>query len=217
MKLLLVDVDYTLYPKDTGPFRQVNQRIEDYVASSLGMEKNRVKLLRSDYIREFGSTLGGMMHNHNTDPYDFIKDVHDVPVEEMLSEDERLKEALSDVSLSMVAFTNGSRDYASRVLSALGVKEYFTDIFSIEDMDFIPKPLAEPYEKVIEKYGCEPSEVIFVDDRADNVRTAQSQGMHGILLGLDAGSDAEAYIQSIYELPDAVERLTSLYGSKGRQ
>lgn len=216
MKLMLVDVDYTLYPKDTGPFTHVNQRIEDYVAASLGMEKGRVRLLRSDYIREFGSTLGGMMHHHNTDPYDFIKDVHDVPVEEILSEDERLIEALSAVSLPMIVFTNGSRDYASRVLGALGVKEYFMDIFSIEDMAFIPKPLAEPYEKVIERYGCDPSDVICVDDRADNVRTAQSLGMHGILLGMDAGADAETYIQSIYELPDAVERLLSLYGSRRR-
>jgi putative hydrolase of the HAD superfamily len=102
------------------------------------------------------------------------------------------------------------------VLNALGVKEYFVDIFSIEDMDFIPKPLAAPYEKVVEKYGCEPSEVIFVDDRADNVETAQSLGMHGILLGIDPGVDAEMYIQNIYELPDAVERLTGLYGSRRR-
>ncbi|HEY9162527.1 MAG TPA: pyrimidine 5'-nucleotidase [Desulfomonilia bacterium] len=216
MKLILVDVDYTLYPKGTGPFRHVNQRIEDYVMSSLSMEREHVKLLRNDYIRNFGSTLGGMMRNHNTDPYDFIRNVHDVPVEDILFEDEMLKEALSAISLPMIAFTNASRDYASRVLNALGVKEYFVDIFSIEDMDFIPKPLAAPYEKVVERYGCEPSEVIFVDDRADNVETAQSLGMHGILLGIDPGVDAEMYIQNIYELPDAVERLTGLYGSRRR-
>jgi putative hydrolase of the HAD superfamily len=216
MKLILVDVDYTLYPKGTGPFKHVNQRIEDYVMSSLRMEREHVKLLRNDYIRNFGSTLGGMMRNHNTDPYDFIRNVHDVPVEDILFEDEMLKEALSAISLPMIAFTNASRDYASRVLNALGVKEYFVDIFSIEDMDFIPKPLAAPYEKVVEKYGCEPSEVIFVDDRADNVETAQSLGMHGILLGIDPGVDAEMYIQNIYELPDAVERLTGLYGSRRR-
>ncbi len=216
MKLILVDVDYTLYPKGTGPFKHVNQRIENYVMSSLSMEREHVKLLRTDYIKTFGSTLGGMMRNHNTDPFDFIRDVHDVPVEDILGEDDRLKEALSAISLPMIAFTNGSRDYASRVLNALGVKEYFLDIFSIEDMDFIPKPLPAPYEKIIERYGCEPSEVIFIDDRADNVETAQSLGMHGILLGIDPGVDAEMYIQNIYELPDAVERLTGLYGSRRR-
>jgi putative hydrolase of the HAD superfamily len=216
MKLILVDVDYTLYPKGTGPFKQVNQRIEDYVMSSLSMERDHVKFLRNDYIKNFGSTLGGMMHHHNTDPYEFIRDVHDVPVEDILEEDDRLKEALSAISLPMVAFTNGSRAYALRVLNALGVKEYFMDIFSIEDMDFIPKPLTAPYEKVVEKYGCEPSEVIFIDDRTENVETAQALGMHSILLGIDPDVDAEMYIQNIYELPDAVERLTSLYGSRRR-
>jgi putative hydrolase of the HAD superfamily len=216
MKLILVDVDYTLYPKGTGPFTHVNQRIEDYVMSSLGVERDHVRLLRNDYIKSFGSTLGGMMHYHKTDPYDFIKDVHDVPVEDILKEDDRLKEVLSMISLPMVAFTNGSRVYALRVLNALGIKEYFMDIFSIEDMDFIPKPLAAPYEKVVEKYGCESYEVVFVDDRAENVETAQALGMHGILLGVDTGTDAEAYIQNIYELPDAIERLASLYGSRRR-
>jgi putative hydrolase of the HAD superfamily len=211
MKLLLTDVDFTLYPKGTGPFAEVNLKIEEYVMQQLGISREQARHLRKEYIGSFGSTLGGMMHNHGVDPHDFLKTVHDVPVEEMLKEDDRLKEALSEVSIPMVAFSNGSREYVGRILNALGVESYFTDIFAIEDMEFIPKPLSNPFELVVEKYGFSPFELILADDRADNIETAFMLGIHGILVGYDADSNAEIVIPDIYQLPDAVDRLISQY------
>jgi len=211
MKLLLTDVDFTLYPKGTGPFAQVNQKIEEYVMKYLGISREQAMHLRKEYIDSFGSTLGGMMHHHGADPHDFIKAVHDVPVEEMLKEDDRLKEALSEVSIPMVAFSNGSKQYVGRILDALGVKDFFMDIFAIEDMEFIPKPLSNPFELAVEKYGYSPFELILADDRADNIETAFMLGMHGILVGHEADTNAEVVIPDIYQLPDAVDRLISQY------
>ena len=217
MKLVLVDVDFTLYPKGTGPFALVSERIEDYVMSVLGISREQTRLLRKEYISDFGSTLGGMMHHHKVNPFDFIRHVHDVPVESLLEKDVRLQEALSRVSLPMVAFSNGSRPYVERILGALGIGEFFQEIFSIEDMDFIPKPLPGPFEKVLMRYGYSPFELILVDDRADNIETAASLGMHGILVGAGADCDAEMFISSIYELPEAVERMMSQYRSGGNK
>lgn len=216
MKLLLLDVDFTLYPKGTGPFAQVNQKIEDFVATQLGILNDEAKKLRKEYIAAFGSTLGGMMHHHKINPYEFIEVVHDVPVEDMLKPDIRLAETLSSINLPMVAFSNGSKQYVGRILKALGVSDYFMDIFAIEDMDFIPKPLAPPFEKVMAKYGYSPYELILADDRADNIETASMLGIHGILVGIDTDVDAEMYISDIYELPEAVGRLVSMYETRRR-
>ncbi|MCQ2064937.1 MAG: HAD family phosphatase [Bacteroidaceae bacterium] len=45
----------------------------------------------------------------------------------------------------------------------------------------LAKPDPAIYRLLMDRYGLEPSECVFVDDRTDNVNAAVSLGMHGIL------------------------------------
>ncbi len=43
------------------------------------------------------------------------------------------------------------------------------------------KPNREIYEKLIEKLGCHPKEILFIDDKEKNVKAAISLGINGIV------------------------------------
>ncbi len=203
-KLILVDVDDTLYPKGTGPFPHVNRRIDDYVMARCSLGIDEAKELRRRYIRSYGSTLGGLMKHYGVDPDHYLKAVHDVPVEDLLKQDLQLKRTLSGIENEMVVFSNGSAEYVKRVLKALGVSDLFRDLFTIEFMDFIPKPREYPYRKAIELYGRRPEECVLVDDRVPNIRTALGMGMGRVVVGSDSPAEGVRAIPDIYAIEQAV-------------
>ncbi len=203
-KLILVDVDDTLYPKGTGPFPHVNRRIDDYVMARCRVGIGEAKELRRRYIHSYGSTLGGLMKHYGVDPDHYLKAVHDVPVEDLLKQDLRLKKILSGIQSEMVVFSNGSVEYVKRVLKALGVSEMFGDLFTIEFMDYIPKPREYPYRKVVELYGRRPEECVLVDDRIPNIRTAFDMGMGTVVVGSDSPAEGVRAIPDIYAIEQAV-------------
>jgi putative hydrolase of the HAD superfamily len=204
VKVILVDVDDTLYPKDTGPFTHVSRLIEEYVVTWCRTDPAGAKELRRQYIHLYGSTLGGLMRHHGADPGHYLKFVHDVPVEELLSRDDRLAATLEGIGHEMVIFSNGSRDYVERVLAALGISRFFRDLFTIEFMDYIPKPLEYPYRKVMELYGKSPGDFILVDDREPNIRTARALGMRTVLVGGDQDDQDTLIIPDIYAISEII-------------
>ena len=51
------------------------------------------------------------------------------------------------------------------------------------------KPKVSFFEKVVAKLGCDPSSVLFFDDRAENVEAARQAGIHAtVFLGADGAS-----------------------------
>lgn len=206
MTTVLLDVDDTLYPKGRGPFVHVNHRIDRYVAAACHVDFDQARALRRTYIGEYGSTLQGLMRHYGTDPAHYLRDVHDVPVEEMLTRDGRLRETLLCLRGTLVAFTNGSFDYACRILKALGIDDVVTDLFSIEYMDFVPKPLPWAYRKVMQQYGRAPGDYLVVDDSIPNVRTARRLGMAAVIVGSEDPEGFVLSVPSIYDIPRVVNQ-----------
>lgn len=60
------------------------------------------------------------------------------------------------------------------------------------------KPEPEYYAKVIRGLAVDPSEIVFIDDRPENVAGAEGAGMRGVLF-----RDAETLQQTLHELPGA--------------
>ena len=112
------------------------------------------------------------MKHHGVDPDHYLREVHDVPVGELLGPDRRLRETLKKIPHERVVFSNGSGEYVTRVLDALDIADLFSDLITIEYMDFIPKPYPYPYQKIMELYGKSPEECVVVDDRMPNIHTA---------------------------------------------
>lgn len=200
MKTLLLDIDETVYPKNQGPIVLVNKRIENYVMSCCNIRQDEARALRREYAARYGFTMGGLMRHYGVDPHKYLKDVHDVPVEDLLGPDTRLRKVLSELPMDVIAFSNAPREYVMRVLKALGVADLFSDLFTLEFMDFVPKPKSYPYKKALQQYTRLADECVVVDNHPANVKTAIDLGMKGVLVGDDDGMGAFFTIPDIYAI-----------------
>ena len=64
------------------------------------------------------------------------------------------------------------------------------DVFVSSDIK-LAKPFPEIYLFALNKIGAKPKETVFIDDNAENVKSAESLGIHTILFeGLDALKDS---------------------------
>ena len=76
-----------------------------------------------------------------------------------------------------IIFTNGPKKHALNVTRKIGIDQYFDDIFDIVDSNFVPKPIMEPYKKLVEKHKIDPNLCVFVEDIARNLKPAYEMGM----------------------------------------
>ena len=67
----IFDLDNTLYPPEARLFDQIEHRMENWIIARLGVSQDRAKTLRSSYWQEHGTTLAGLMAEHDIDPWDF--------------------------------------------------------------------------------------------------------------------------------------------------
>ncbi len=183
MKVIIFDLDNTLYPDELGVFPLIDARINAYMAHRLEIPEDDVDRLRRSYWKLYGATLQGLILHHMADPEDFLHFVHDIDLIPVLRPDLMLNQALSSLQMRKVVFTNASREHALKVLDTLGVQEQFEHIFDIRTADYRPKPHKEPYLKVLDSLKLNGSECVMVDDLPDNLKTAKELGMYTVLIG----------------------------------
>jgi putative hydrolase of the HAD superfamily len=204
---VIFDLDNTLYPPSRGVVERVNDRINRFMIERLGFAPDVALELRARYRDQHGTTLNGLMLHHEIQPDDYLDDVHTIAVEELLEADAALDAMLATIPQRKVIFTNGSAAHAERVLACLGVRAHFADVFSLEHVAYVPKPERAAFETVLTRLGAAAADCVFLDDRADNLATARALGMRTVLVGGVGGSDDDAVIASIMDLPSLLATL----------
>ena len=204
----LFDLDNTLYPPENGLFGAVDARINEFLATHLGVSGSAADELRRRYHDEYGITLVGLMEEHDTEPHHYLDFVHHVPVADYLDPDPGLRELIGGLPGRRSIFTNGSRRHALAVIAALGLGGLFEEIFDIVALGFQPKPSPATYHTVLERLGAEPSRAILLDDLARNLAPAREIGMRTVLVGPSTPSPAADYcIRTIQDLPTILPKL----------
>ena len=64
---------------------------------------------------------------------------------------QNLIKVLSSITGQKILYTNAPRAYTDRVLEICKIEDYFNEIFSIEDSNFLAKPSAIPPRELLEK------------------------------------------------------------------
>ena len=72
----IFDLDNTLYSAETGIFDQIDQLMGKFISKHLNLEMPEAKKLQKEYFKEHGTTLRGLMDNHNINPELFLNEVH---------------------------------------------------------------------------------------------------------------------------------------------
>ncbi len=206
--LFIFDLDNTLYPPEVLLWKRVDERIETYVQTKLGLPPQEARRLRKSFLREFGTTLLGLMHHHDVSPDEYLEYVHDVPIEEIVPRRPELREMLSALPGRKVVFTNGSEEYARRVLAALGVEDRMDRVFGIRFMEYIAKPSPIPYRKLLDATGARPRMSLFCEDVRENLAPAKALGIYTVWIGgREDGDAAHAVLRDVCELPSVLPRF----------
>ena len=184
IKFWIFDLDNTLYSGKKKVFEQVDKKMSEYISKKLNVDLKEAKKLQKNYFHKYNTTLNGLIKNHKVDPNEFLEFVHDINIE-FLQKDINLGNEIEKLDGLKIIFTNGSRKHALNVTRKLGIDRLFDDIFDIVDCKFIPKPLVEPYKKLVEKHKIDPKLCVFVEDIARNLKPAYEMGMKTIWIEND--------------------------------
>ncbi len=199
MNLFLIDVDNTLYPKDSGIFDQIDQKINDYMEKFLEMDKITINKTRIDYWNRYGTTMSGLIRHYNINVEHFLQYTHDIDIASHLKPNKQLKEKLKQINAAKIAFTNAPKHHAENILNALGIIDQFIDIFDIISADYIGKPNTYPYLKIMNLANAD--RYIMADDWAKNLKTAKHLGIFTILIGKENTQDFDLCIEKFEDIP----------------
>ena len=157
-----------------------------YIQRLLGCDPVEARTVQKKHFHEHGTTLAGLMKEHGVDPHDFLKDVHDIPLDRVAC-DERLGRLLPRLPGRRFVFTNGDEPYARRVLERIGVHGHFDELHDIRASRYRPKPDPYGYALLCERFGIDPRHALLADDMVQNLGPAKALGMTTIWV--DNGSE----------------------------
>jgi putative hydrolase of the HAD superfamily len=182
----IFDLDNCLYPASTGLFELIDERMGGYIERLLGCDPIEAKRVQKAHFHEHGTTLAGLMREHEVDPHHFLEDVHAIPLDR-IARDERLAVGLARLPGRKLVYTNADEPYARRVLEALGVGEHFAELHDIHAAELRPKPDRHGYELMLARFGIDPRCAAMVEDMAQNLKPAKELGMTTVWV--DNGSE----------------------------
>jgi putative hydrolase of the HAD superfamily len=182
----IFDLDNCLYPASAGLFPLIDERMGAYIQQLLECDATEARRVQKHHFHTHGTTLAGLMKEHGVDPYDFLAEVHNIPLDRIRL-NERLVRLLPLLPGRRFVFTNGDAPYARRVLEAIGMSEHFDELHDIHASDFRPKPDPYGYELLCERFGIDPRAAVLVDDMAQNLAPAKTLGMTTVWV--DNGSE----------------------------
>ncbi len=183
------DLDNTLYPASCRLFDQMHVRMSDFIIQQFGVDEAEAKRRRSEYYIKYGTTLRGLMVEHDMQPDAFLDYVHEIDYTAVAHSAE-LKTALAKLPGRKLIFTNGTTGHAKRVLKRLGVEDSFDGVFDIVDSDYIPKPDRKPYDKFAALYNIDTTCAAMFEDIHLNLEAPHDMGMTTVLITEDKKYDA---------------------------
>ncbi|MBK5947734.1 pyrimidine 5'-nucleotidase [Rhodobacter veldkampii DSM 11550] len=173
------DLDNTLYPPEARLFDQIERRMTAFVMQALGVDRPEADRLRQHYWQLYGTTLAGLMHEHDVDPAPYLVEVHDISLDH-LTPDPALRAGIAALPGRRIVYTNGSAPYARRVLAARGLSGLFDGVFGVEDAGFRPKPDRVAFETVFARAGITPARAAMFEDDPRNLAAPHAMGMRTV-------------------------------------
>jgi putative hydrolase of the HAD superfamily len=207
---LFIDLDGTLYPSDNGLWEAIRDRMNLYIKQRFGMQDNEVVSLRHSYYQKYGTTLKGLQIHYQVDADEYLAFVHDLPLREFIQPAPRLRHMLLSLPYQRWIFTNADSNHAIRVLEILGVSDCFEGIIDVRAIDFACKPEEIAYQRALALAGNPTTgQSVFVDDSAENVKTAHQLGFKTILVGRDGDhfTHVDFAIPDLLRLPQVLQQF----------
>jgi putative hydrolase of the HAD superfamily len=200
---LIFDVDDTLYDVGTGFTAHRNGEIvQQYMVDHLHFSSlAEAKLVREEYFHKYHATAKALMVAQQEGRFpataptfetshlaDYWANTLDYTLLGGASSKIKLREQLKECSqnnVTLVAFSNGPRNYVKRVLESLGLFDLFGDerLFAVDDVLPYCKPEPQAFEQIFAKIGNPaPETCVMIEDSMKNIRSAKALGMKTVLV-----------------------------------
>lgn len=199
----LFDLDNTLYDASTGVFDRIIDRMNLFVSGHLQISTEQASALRKTYWEKYGTTLRGMMEEHDVKPDAFLWYAHDIDISDV-PQCAITNEYLARLPGRKIIYTNSSHEFAERMTKHLGIHHHFEDIFSIEDTQYIPKPDVDAYHMLLKHYSFDPKHAAMFEDMQINLKTAAELGMTTVWIH---GKNKDPAIHALPHLHHKAETL----------
>ena len=214
IKYWIFDLDNTLYSAKTKVFDQVEKKMTEYVSNKLNTNMDEARKIQKNYFYKYNTTLNGLIKNHKVDAKEFLEFVHNIDIS-FLKKDLELSEELKKLDGKKIIFTNGPKKHALNITQKIGIDHHFDGIFDIIDSNFVPKPMLEPYKKMVEKHKIDPNFSVFVEDIARNLKPAYEMGMKTVWIENDEPwaskfSDSDFVNYKISNLSEFLKKINLL-------
>lgn len=170
------DLDHTLYPPSARLFDLIEVRMTAWVMEAIGVDQAQADHLRQHYWHTYGTTLAGLMREHNVDPAPYLEDVHDISMDRLVP-DPQLAARIAALPGRKIVYTNGCAPYARRVLEARGLSGLWDNIYGVEHAEFLPKPERAAFDTVFALDGLTPEKAAMFEDDARNLQAPHDLGM----------------------------------------
>lgn len=208
LKLILFDLDETLYPRSATLMHQISERISDYLIYKIGIPAEKATELRQHFRGTYGTALRGLMEEGYTfDLDDYFQYVHDVELNGRIDPDPKLREMLMNIPLRRAVLTNSNIEHAERILKHMAIRDCFEKVIDIKALGFLNKPHPKSYEQTLQMLGVQADEVIFVEDTPMNTAPARALGMTTVLIDCPNSDSADYFLSSVMDVGPLVDSL----------
>jgi putative hydrolase of the HAD superfamily len=207
LELAIFDLDNTLYPRHSGLLQEIGRRIQTWLCEHLVLSWEEAEAKRREYYERYGTTLGGLIARHDVDVHDYLRFVHDIPVEAYLDPDPALDRMLDTIPLRKAIYTNAPSEYGQRVLQVLGVNGQFEQLIGIEEVGLRNKPYRDAFERALALLDVQGSACIIVEDSVRNLRPAKALGLTTILVDAEPDEHVDFAVESVLEVGPLVGAL----------
>lgn len=170
------DLDNTLYPPSARLFDLIEVRMTAWVMTALGVDHAEADRLRKQYWHTYGTTLAGLMREHDLDPGPYLHDVHEITFD-TLTPDPQLAAHIAALPGRRIIYTNGTAPYAERVIEARGLAGLFDAIYGVEHADFLPKPEQAAFAKIFAIDKVDTTKAVMFEDDPRNLAVPHALGM----------------------------------------
>ncbi len=201
------DLDNTLYPPWMRLFDQIEVKMTDWVMTVLQVDRARADHLRAHYWQTYGTTLAGLMAEHDVDPGPYLTEVHDIDFS-VLAPDPGLAASIAALPGRKIVYTNACAPYAEKVIAARGLGGLFDAVYGVEHAAFHPKPEARAFQTVFAQDGLNPAEAAMFEDDARNLAVPHALGMRTVHVA-PAPEPAPHIHHHTDDLADFLSRLTA--------
>lgn len=177
----IFDLDNTLYPHHLDLWQQVDERIREFIAEFLRVDRDEAFRVQKDYYRRYGTSMRGLMIEHGLDPDQFLDFVHQID-HSPLEPNPALGAAIEQLPGRKLILTNATRKHADAVMQGLAIERHFEDVFDIRAADLEPKPSPSTYQRFLATHDVDPTRAAMFEDLARNLVVPHSLGMTTVLV-----------------------------------